>query len=108
MVCVGGGLTRLSYAKLLAEEVGREGVQLAMDNDLVPATGAREEEESAASTQSRSWAQRGSSALGSVFFPEACSVDVSFRRVCKHAARLRAAPEVEYVSTSTGAEGGAP
>jgi hypothetical protein len=29
----------------------------------VPATGAREEEESAASTQSRSWAQRGSSAL---------------------------------------------
>jgi hypothetical protein len=39
---------------------------------------------------------------GSVFFPEACSVDVSFRRVCKHAARLRAAPEVEYVSTSTG------
>ena len=38
---------------------------------------------------------------GSVFFPEACSVDVSFRRVCKHAARLRAAPEVEYVSTST-------
>ena len=28
-------------------------------------------------------------------------MDVSFRRVCKHAARLRAAPEVEYVSTST-------